>query len=64
MSNVTAKDIQALRQSTGTGMMDAKKALTEANGDMERAAEILRETGVAAAAKRTDRAQSEGTIGS
>ena len=64
MSNVTAQDIQALRQSTGTGMMDAKKALTEANGDMERAAEILRETGVAAAAKRTDRAQSEGTIGS
>ena len=64
MTNITAKDIQALRQSTGTGMMDAKKALTEAGGDMERAAEILREKGIAAAAKRTDRAQSEGTIGS
>jgi elongation factor Ts len=64
VTNITAKDIQALRQSTGTGMMDAKKALTEAGGDMERAAEILREKGIAAAAKRTDRAQSEGTIGS
>jgi elongation factor Ts len=64
VTNITAKDIQALRQATGTGMMDAKKALTEAEGDMERAAEILREKGIAAAAKRTDRAQSEGTIGS
>lgn len=64
MTDITAKDIQALRQATGTGMMDAKKALTEAGGDMERAAEILREKGIAAAAKRTDRAQSEGTIGS
>jgi len=62
--SITTKDIQALRQSTGTGMMDAKKALTEADGDMERAAEILREKGIAAAAKRTDRTQSEGTIGS
>ena len=61
---ITAKDIQALRQATGTGMMDAKRALEEADGDMERAADILREKGIAAAAKRTDRAQSEGTIGS
>jgi elongation factor Ts len=64
MTNISAKDIQTLRQATGTGMMDAKKALTEAGGDMERAAEILREKGIAAAAKRTDRAQSEGMIGS
>lgn len=62
--SITAKDIQTLRQTTGTGMMDAKKALTEADGNMERAAEILREKGIAAAAKRTDRTQSEGTIGS
>jgi elongation factor Ts len=60
----TAKDIQALRQTTGTGMMDAKRALEEADGDVERAAEILREKGIAAAAKRTDRAQTQGTIGS
>jgi elongation factor Ts len=60
----TAKDIQALRQATGTGMMDAKRALQEADGDVERAAEILREKGIAAAAKRTDRAQTQGTIGS
>lgn len=59
----TAKDIQALRQATGTGMMDAKRALQEADGDVERAAEILREKGIAAAAKRTDRAQTQGTIG-
>jgi elongation factor Ts len=64
MTNISAKDIQALRQATGTGMMDAKNALTEADGDMDRAAEILREKGIAAAAKRTDRAQSEGMIGS
>jgi elongation factor Ts len=64
MSTITAKDIQALRQATGTGMMDAKRALEEANGDMARAAEILREKGIAATAKRSDRAQAEGTIGS
>jgi elongation factor Ts len=64
MVNITAKDIQTLRQATGTGMMDAKRALTEADGDMDRAAEILREKGIAAAAKRTDRSQTEGTIGS
>ena len=41
MTDVTAKDIQALRQATGAGMMDAKRALTEASGEAERAAEIL-----------------------
>jgi elongation factor Ts len=42
MASFTAKDVQALRQSTGAGMMDAKKALTEADGDAEAAVEILR----------------------
>ena len=60
----TAKDVQALRQATGSGMMDAKRALEEADGDIERAQDILREKGVADAAKRTGKAQSEGTVGS
>lgn len=62
--SITAKDIQALRQDTGTGMMDAKRALTEADGDIERAKEILREKGIAKVAKRTGRVQSQGSIGS
>lgn len=62
--SITAKDIQSLRQDTGTGMMDAKRALVEADGDLERAREILREKGIAAAAKRTGRAQTQGSIGS
>jgi elongation factor Ts len=62
--SITAKDIQTLRQETGTGMMDAKRALVEADGDLERAKEILREKGIAAAAKRTGRAQTQGSIGS
>lgn len=61
---ITAKDVQALRLATGTGMMDAKKALQEADGDFDRATEILREKGLAAAAKRSGRAQTEGTVGS
>jgi elongation factor Ts len=64
VSGFTAKDIQALRQATGAGMMDAKRALAEADGDAERAAEILREQGLADAAKRSDRAQTEGAVGS
>ena len=63
MADFTAKDVQALRQSTGAGMMDAKKALTETAGDMAKAADYLRETGVASVAKRTDRDQSEGVVG-
>ncbi|MEE9582845.1 MAG: translation elongation factor Ts [Acidimicrobiia bacterium] len=63
MSEVTAKDVGALRKATGAGMMDAKRALTEAGGDPERAAEILREQGLADARKRSDRATDEGTIG-
>ncbi len=63
MSEVTAKDVGALRKATGAGMMDAKRALTEAGGDPERAAEILREQGLADARKRSDRVTDEGTIG-
>jgi elongation factor Ts len=61
---ITAKDVQALRQATGSGMMDAKRALTETDGDMAKAKDLLREKGLAAAAKRSDRAATEGTIGS
>ena len=64
MTDFGAKDVQALRKATGAGMMDAKRALTEAAGDMDRAKEILREQGIVDAAKRTDRAQTEGAIGS
>ena len=62
--SISAKDVQELRKATGAGMMDAKRALEDAGGDRERAAEILREKGLAAAAKRADRSQSEGAIGS
>ena len=64
MSEITAKDIQKLRQQAGVGMMDAKKALTDADGDFEKAFELLRERGQAKMAKRADREASEGTIGS
>ena len=64
MADFTAKDIQALRHETGTGMMDAKKALQDAGGDLAKAKDLLRERGLAAAAKRTDRVQSQGIIGS
>lgn len=63
MTDISAKDIQELRHRTGSGMMDAKRALADAGGDMDRAAELLRERGLASAAKRSDRAQSEGAIG-
>ena len=64
MSDFTAKDVQTLRQSTGAGMMDAKRALAETGGDMGRAKDLLREQGLADAAKRADRSQTEGAIGS
>ena len=51
----TAKDVQALRERTGVGMMDCKKALTQTDGDMEKAIDILREKGLAAAAKKASR---------
>ena len=64
MAEITAKDVQRLRQSAGVGMMDAKKALTEADGDLDKALELLRERGLAKMAKRADREAVEGTIGS
>lgn len=63
MPEVTPKDIQQLRHDAGVGMMDAKKALTDADGDMEKAFELLRERGQAKMAKRSDRETSEGSIG-
>ena len=64
MANITAKDIQALRVETGTGMMDAKRALQDADGDLEKAKDLLRERGLAAASKRSERSQTEGIVGS
>ncbi|MEX1038566.1 MAG: elongation factor Ts [Acidimicrobiia bacterium] len=63
MSEVTAKDIQKLRQTAGVGMMDAKSALSDAGGDFDKAFELLRERGQAKMAKRADREANEGTIG-
>ena len=59
----TAKDVQALREQTGVGMMDCKKALTEADGNFEKAIELLREKGLAAAAKKAGRIAAEGVVG-
>jgi len=58
----TAKDVQALRQATGAGMMDAKRALEETNGDAEAAKRLLRERGLAKSASRDDRASSQGLV--
>lgn len=58
----TAKDVAKLREQTGAGMMDCKKALTETDGDMTKAAEYLRERGVAVAAKKASRIASEGAV--
>ena len=62
MSTVTAADVKALRDVTGAGMMDCKKALQESEGDTERAIQILREKGLASVAKRSDRAADQGLI--
>ena len=59
---IKAADVAKLRQMTGAGMMDCKKALVEANGDYERAKEIIREKGKLVAAKRADRETSEGRV--
>ncbi len=59
---ITAKDVQELRAKTGIGMMECKKALTEANGDMDEAIKILREKGLAVAAKKADRIAAEGIV--
>ncbi|ATW24542.1 translation elongation factor Ts [Candidatus Formimonas warabiya] len=59
---ITAEMVKELRERTGAGMMDCKKALTEANGEMEKAVEILREKGLAAAAKKAGRIAAEGLV--
>lgn len=59
---ITAADVQALRRATGAGIMDAKKALEEVGGDQESAAKLLRERGLAGAAKREDRENSQGAV--
>jgi elongation factor Ts len=61
-ATISAKDVKALRDQTGAGMMDCKKALVESDGDLEKAIEILRVKGQAQAAKRGSRAASEGVI--
>ena len=61
---ITAKDVKELRDKTGAGMMDCKKALQETDGDMEKAIDILRTSGAAKAAKRSERATNHGTLGS
>lgn len=58
----TAKDVQALREKTGVGMMDCKKALVESDGDMDKAIDILREKGLASAAKKAGRVAAEGVV--
>jgi elongation factor Ts len=59
---ISAAEVKELREKTGAGMLDCKKALEEANGDMTRAAEILREKGLAAAAKKAGRIATEGVV--
>ena len=60
--SITAQDVKALRERTGAGMMECKKALVEADGDIEKAIEALRIKGVAKAEKRGEREASEGTV--
>lgn len=59
---ITAAMVKELRETTGAGMMDCKKALTETNGDMEKAVDFLREKGLAAAAKKAGRVAAEGLV--
>ncbi|MBA4366779.1 MAG: translation elongation factor Ts [Desulfobacterium sp.] len=62
MSTISAKIVKELRDKTGAGMMDCKEALTECNGDIEKAVDFLRKKGMATALKRAGRGTSEGTI--
>jgi len=62
MANISAEMVKQLREKTGAGMMDCKKALSEVNGDIEKAIEHLRKKGLATAKKRAGRALSEGII--
>jgi len=62
MADISAKEVQALRKATGVGMMDAKRALVENDGDFERAVTWLREKGLSKAAERSDRANTQGAV--
>ncbi len=61
---ISAQHVKELRERTGAGMMDCKRALTDADGDIEKAIELLREKGLAAAAKKAGRVAAEGIVGS
>src|SRR5688572_23940545 len=62
VAEFTAKDVKALRDATGAGMMDAKKALQDTDGDLEKAKDLLRERGLASAKKYGERAAEEGLV--
>ena len=62
MASYSAKDVSTLRQMTGAGILDCRNALEETAGDIEEAAKLLREKGLAGAAKRSDREASEGAV--
>ena len=62
--NITAQMVKELRDKTGAGMMDAKKALVETDGDMEKAMEVLRQKGIASADKKMGRIAAEGLVAS
>ena len=64
MANITAALVKELRERTGAGMMDCKKALVECDGDMDKAIDCLREKGLAAAAKKAGRIAAEGVVDS
>lgn len=63
MANITAAQVKELRETTGAGMMDAKNALIETNGDMDAAVDLLRKKGLAKAAKKSSRTAAEGLVG-
>ena len=62
MGEITAADVAKLRELTGAGMMDAKKALVETAGDLEKAADVLRKSGIIKAGKKAERATNEGRV--
>src|SRR5689334_19101755 len=64
MAEISAQLVKELREKTGAGMMDCKKALAETNGDFEKAVDFLRQKGLAQAAKKSSRAASEGAVSS
>ncbi|MFL5300707.1 MAG: elongation factor Ts, partial [Anaeromyxobacteraceae bacterium] len=64
MAEISAKMVAELREKTGAGMMDCKKALSEAGGDLGKAEDVLRKKGLSAAAKKAGRIASEGAVAS